>query len=414
MPASRHVGIVAEVSGVDISVGHAFFSGHGNRLSTTFTYSEEWLSRPDAWALDPHHPLSSRTRNCAGLPGFLKDCSPDRWGRGLIQRASWAESDREGQARKILDDVDYLLGVSDLSRMGCLRLVDDKGHHLAPGKQVPKLVELPRLLDAANRVQDGPHDLDAVKDLLQAGSSSLGGARPKTVVNDGGRLHIAKFPSPRDEWDVMALEAFALTLASKAGIRAAALQTLPVDGRTVIVEPRFDRDDQGGRLGYMSAMTLLGLTDGSRAAYYDLAGALGSVSGRPKAAVRELFRRIMLSVAVHNTDDHMRNHGLTLTGGSWTLSPAFDINPNPDGQEERQTSIFGHTGDGEVTGLVELHGALGLKSRETAADGSRLLEALRYWESTARKAGAGSLEISLVRPVIEAGIDKVRRFVGLL
>ena len=122
----------------------------------------------------------------------------------------------------------------------------------------------------------------------------------------------------------------------------------------------------------------------------------------------------MLSVAVHNTDDHMRNHGLTLTGGSWTLSPAFDINPSPDGQEERQTSIFGHTGDGEVTGLVELHGALGLKSRETAADGSRLLEALRYWESTARKAGAGSLEISLVRPVIEAGIDKVRRFVGLL
>lgn len=154
-------------------------------------------------------------------PGSFSDCAPDRWGRNLIdkrRRALQRESDKRLPAAT---EVDYLVSVRDLTRQGNLRFSGvDGGQFLDPGHAVPKLVSLPKLLASSDKVADGAEDdLAAVKALLDAGSGSLGGARPKASVHgDDGALLIAKFPHRDDEWNVMAWEKTALDLAEDATI----------------------------------------------------------------------------------------------------------------------------------------------------------------------------------------------------
>ena len=167
--------------------------------------------------------LFGRSSTVPGLPGCFQDCSPDRWGRNLIEKRLRAFALREGTGQRTLTDVDYLLGVADLTRQGALRLRHGSdsvpsGPFIDPDTVVPKLLELPRLLAAADAVARDPDDQTAVKDLLDAGSGSLGGARPKASVREGERLMIAKFPHRDDTWDVMAWEATALDLAEGADI----------------------------------------------------------------------------------------------------------------------------------------------------------------------------------------------------
>ncbi len=151
-----------------------------------------------------------------------------------------------------------------------------QGPFLADDPDVPKLLELPRLLHAAEQVELSEDDLSAVKELLDAGTGSLGGARPKASVRDGNRVLIAKFASPRDQWDVMAWEKTALDLAQRAGIRVPTRSLRRINGKAVLLLGRFNRTESGARIPYMSAMTLLTARDGrsDEFDYIDIAEAL--------------------------------------------------------------------------------------------------------------------------------------------
>lgn len=261
---SEPVLVSVELGGGPVDAGIAYFSRRRNVLSTTFRYLEEYSARSEAYAIDPAMPLAQGNHVIAGLPGAFADCSPDRWGKNLIAKQVRLRALREGASSPTISDVDYLLGVSDLTRQGAVRFrTSSEGPYLDPDLTVPKLVELPRLLRAADSVARDPDDMAAIKDLLDAGSGSLGGARPKASVRAGERLFIAKFPHHGDDWDVIGWEKTALDLAHRAGIEVPARRLVEVEGRSVLVLERFDRNaDQ--RIAYLSAMTLVQGRDGAR------------------------------------------------------------------------------------------------------------------------------------------------------
>jgi serine/threonine-protein kinase HipA len=333
------------VGGQNVYVGTAHFTRRGRAVTTTFTYSPTYLARPGAYAVDPALPLDVGRGHTTGLPGAFADSAPDRWGRRLIEKA-WP-----GPAS--ISEVDYLVGVSDHSRQGALRYRrPDNPDYVADGHDIPRLVDLGRLLHASDQLAAAGrnHDADelhAVRELLDVGGTTLGGARPKaSVIDADGALSIAKFPHPGDEWDVMAWEKTALDLAERAGLDVPTRHLTKVDGRSVLILRRFDRDGED-RLGYASAMTLTGLTDGDPADYLDLAAAIADHSPQPDADLADLWRRMALFTAIHNIDDHFRNHGFLHSPGGWKLAPAFDVNPNPDPNKARATSINGATSTAE-------------------------------------------------------------------
>jgi len=176
----------------------------------------------------------------------------------------------------------------------------------------------------------------AIRDLLDAGSGSLGGARPKASVADGDRLLLVKFPHRNDDWDIMAWEKTALDLADAAGLPTPPHRLAKVGRRNVLVLDRFDRDGER-RNPYVSAMTLIAGRDGDSHDYTDIAEYLPEHGSNVVSDMTGLFRRAAFSVAIHNTDDHMRNHGFLFHGAGWQLAPVFDVNPNPDLGAARQT-----------------------------------------------------------------------------
>ena len=163
------------------------------------------------------------------------------------------------------------------------------------------------------------------------------GAGPKAhVIDSEGRLGIAKFPAPSgDEWDVIRWEAVALTLARDAGVEVPTFALHDIDGKPVLITRRFDRDLRG-RIGYVSAMTMLEVTDRQPGSYLEIAEAIEDISPSATTDLRQLWRRIIFSRLISSTDDHLRNHGfLRLSTAGWSLSPAFDLNPNPQPDRER-------------------------------------------------------------------------------
>ncbi len=179
--------------------------------------------------------------------------------------------------------------------------------------------------------------------MLRVGSS-LGGAPPKAhVVAPNGSTAIAKFPSANtDTWNVMAWEKTALDLARSAGIAVPNSTLLPVAGRQILVVERFDRaGSKDARIGYASTRTLLEARDGATASYLDIREVVEEISPAATDDLRQLWRRVAFNILISNTDDHLRNHGFLHTEGqAWTLSPAFDMNPNPDpGPKHHATAV---------------------------------------------------------------------------
>lgn len=398
--------VYVDTSGDPVLVGTLIFDAAMRRragITSTFTYDPNWLAGSDAYAIDPALSLFGRSSTVPGLSGCFQDCSPDRWGRNLVEKRLRALALREGTGQRTLTDVDYLLGVADLTRQGALRLrhssasepTTPSGPFVDPDTIVPKLLELPRLLAAADAVERDPDDQTAVKNLLDAGSGSLGGARPKASVRDGERLMIAKFPHREDDWDVMAWEATALELAEQAGIRVPGRRLVPINGRAVLILDRFDRTAEGHRLPYISAMTLLGKSDGDVSDYTDVCDAISDEGAATSRDLEALWRRVAFSVAIHNTDDHMRNHGFTREPGGWTLAPIFDVNPNPEATSTRVTGIDGaRTIGDEALGLESLAVECRLKDTRRSEIVTEILHAVANWEKVATGHGVGASEIT--------------------
>ena len=255
------------------------------------------------------------------------------------------------------------------------------------------------LLRASDRLSDDPDDLEAIQVLLGAGT--LGGARPKASVRDGRRLLVAKFPKPTDEWDVIAWEATALDIAERAGVNVPGRRLILVNGRAVLLLDRFDRAADT-RIGYWSAMTLLGATDGQSGDYVDFAEALAEVGVDTAADLRQLWRRIALSVVINNTDDHLRNHGLLRQGRGWRLSPAFDINPNPVAGEFRSTTIGGAAPDAEIDALMTYAPTFGLDRSTAGRTMDQIRHAARSWRSLAAANGVQASHLGRFADAIDA------------
>ncbi|GAA1685399.1 HipA domain-containing protein [Kribbella yunnanensis] len=400
---SDQVLVSVELEGRTVPVGTAYFRRRRNVLTTTFRYDERYLAMPTAYAIDPAMSLIDGTHNISGLPGALSDCSPDRWGRNLIAKLLRGQARGAGRTIPSIGEVDYLLGVSDFTRQGALRFQTDRdGPYLDPELNVPKLVELPRLLRAADAIARDPDDVSALKDLLDAGSGSLGGARPKASVRDSERLCIAKFPHHSDDWNVIAWEKTALDLAERAGIDVPVRQLVGVGGRPVLVLDRFDRAG-GRRVGYVSAMTLIQRADGDPADYLEVAETLTEFGSQVGIDLPQLWRRMAFSVAVHNTDDHLRNHGFVHPDPSgWRLAPAFDINPNPDPAASRVTGIGGaYRRTEEVDGLMTYAGSFRLTADQANQVLREVAEAVSSWREVAVRNGVSEGELMQFKETFE-------------
>ena len=309
----------------------------GEARADTIRSKEKWMFQFAPEYLDKSRPLLDPSiANVRGpqfpangdVFGFLSDVAPDRWGRKLIRRR---------EKRDLLES-DFMLGVSDLTRQGALRLkLDRDGPFVASDltDAAPPWTTLRKLESAARHIDSddkGDKEEQWLRDLFQPGSS-LGGARPKAnVTAPDGSIWIAKFPSAKDEWDVGLKEYETSVLARKVGLNVPETKCLKLSKQgTTFFSKRFDRDGSR-RIHYASAMTMIGAKDGEDGhSYLEIAEFITAYGADPTADLRELWKRMAFSIIVHNTDDHLRNHGFLLTPKGWRLSPMFDVNPNPHG-----------------------------------------------------------------------------------
>ncbi|WP_225438097.1 type II toxin-antitoxin system HipA family toxin [Candidatus Frankia nodulisporulans] len=337
------VEVTVELDGQETVAGTLWIHDRGGQ-SATFRYADGYLTDPSGYDLDPaltraagvfHTPPGSAMFNA------FADSAPDRWGENLMRREERERARAAGSTPRTLGKADFLLGVRDDTRQGGVRFRRPATATYCSTHRhaVPRLVDLDRLLRAVDRVRaQGDVDRD-LADLIDAGSS-LGGARPKAAVRDtSGRLSIAKFPrAASDEWDVAGWEEVQLRLARRAGLAVAESELLTVAGRHVLLLSRFDRIG-GRRLGFVSALTMLEASDGDLRSYLEIAEVIERHSPRAGADLRELYRRIVFSVLTGNTDDHLRNHAFLRERDGWVLSPAYDLNPNPDNPARLSTAI---------------------------------------------------------------------------
>jgi serine/threonine-protein kinase HipA len=313
----------------------------------SYSYSDNWLKSRYSQMLDPELQLYSGSQYAKDEKqnfGVFLDSSPDRWGRLLMKRREAAMARSEKRPEKKLRESDYLLGVFDGHRMGAIRfkedpdgpfLNDNKTLASPPWTSIRELEQISLKLEEDNANED-PEYLKWLNILINPGSS-LGGARPKaSVLDENKNLWIAKFPSKSDIKDIGGWEMVTNELARNAGLNVAESRIQKFSSKYyTFLTKRFERTDTGERIHYGSAMTMLGYVDGNNfqdgASYLEIVDFLTQYGANIEGDLRELWRRIVFSIFVSNTDDHLRNHGFILTEKGWILSPAFDINPDEDG-----------------------------------------------------------------------------------
>lgn len=396
--------------------GRLWTRARGDRESATFEYDRGWLAHPERFSLEPALKLGPgpfHTRSGQRLFGAIGDSAPDRWGRVLMRRAERRRADRARQTARTLREIDYLLGVDDEARSGALRFATEEGGaFLADGSaKIPPLIELPRLLSAADRVLKDKETDDDLRVLLAPGSS-LGGARPKASVRDrDGQLAIAKFPSQSDEFDSVVWEAVALTLAAKAGIEVPGWRIVTLGRRKALLLRRFDRAG-GARVPFVSAMSMLDAADGGQRSYMEFVDALRQHGAALREDARAVWRRIAFSILISNTDDHLRNHGFVWVGpAGWRLAPAYDINPVPAEVRPRVLTtaidLDDSTASLELAFSVCRYFELELKqARQIAGEVGR---AVARWRTVAARLGAPAREIERMASAFEHADLKAAR-----
>jgi serine/threonine-protein kinase HipA len=387
----------------------------GNTIS--FEYDHDWLAGAGpvtAFPLDPElylGPGQQYARAGAGqLSGAFLDCSPDRWGKRLMDRREAIEAREEGRKARNLRAWDYLVGVHDESRMGALRLVDPaSGRHVDDRElSAPPVTELPRLEGIAAQVERGDADLSDemvrwIKQLVAPGAS-LGGARPKASFRDKtGQLWFAKFPSSDDRIDVGLWEFLAYQLSLDAGIDMpeARLMRFSDRGHTYAVQ-RFDRTPTSRRM-FSSAMTQLDVAESEGHSYLDLVQVIETQGTSRQIAhnLEQLFRRALFNILIGNRDDHLRNHGFLRAGDGWQLSPAFDVNPNPD-KDHHVLAIDARDPSPDSSVLLATADFYRLSRKALGTVVEEVRAVVRGWEDRARALGALPGEIALMQAVIDA------------
>ncbi|MEO0567093.1 MAG: type II toxin-antitoxin system HipA family toxin [Pseudomonadota bacterium] len=370
------------------------------RERVSFQYADAWIGDPDAFPISPEFGLTAGAFvPPAGQDTLapIGDSAPDRWGRTVMRRYEGRSARAEGRKAKVFQETDYMLGVNDETRLGALRYKTGGVFQAPQGIRVPALLALGDLLSAAQRVLRG-EETDEDLQMLFAPGSSLGGARPKASVFDQyNRLSVAKFPKDDDDYSLERWEAIALDMAAAAGINTADHTLENVGSNKVMLSHRFDRDGKQ-RIPFISAMAMLDGKDGDKYSYIDLADVIASESAQPEKDWRELFRRVVLSIMINNTDDHMRNHGFLRTTGGWQLSPAYDINPVPNAPRVLSSYISEDNPDGSIALLKE--SAAGYMVEDAAVDEiiGEVASVVNRWPEFAHQRGATEREMRFLEP----------------
>ena len=383
----------------------------------SFEYDKDWLKKNGSrFSLDPEiQPFAGRQFPVdKSIFGMFADASPDRWGRLLLNKRERLLAEREDRRPLKLFDSDYLLGVSDETRMGGIRLKLEKdGPFLSDDTEtsVPPWTSLRSLEEASRRFEKDENSItDKWLNQLFKPGSSLGGARPKaTIVDSMGQLWIAKFPSKNDENDTGAWEKLVHDLAGMCGLNVpeSKVEKFSKLGSTFLVK-RFDRVGKK-RIHFASAMTLLQKKDGASASdgtgYLDIAGFIKAYGAKPKTDLHELWKRIVFNMAVSNTDDHLRNHAFILSSKGWELSPMFDVNPVPYGDElsllvdEKDSSI-------SIELAIETAPRFGISEEEALKHAKQILDVVKNnWERKAKEAGLSRGQIEDMRPAFDTTLD---------
>ena len=324
-------------------LGKIYVSQTRGKEFYSFEYEQSWLEKGNM-ILDPDLQLYKGRQyinDDKNIFGVFADSCPDRWGKRLMKRREEIRAKKaEEKPRKLLES-DYLLGVYDEARMGALRFKTDlQGEFLSNDKEyaTPPWTSLRELEHASIAFENDDTGLEEkwLKQLLAPGSS-LGGARPKaSVMAPDGSLWIAKFPSKHDDFNSGAWEMVVHDLAVRCGLNVpeAKVEKFSKLGTTFLVK-RFDRSGKQ-RVHFSYAMTMLGKKDGANgsdgSSYLEIVSFLRANGAKPKRDLQELWKRVVFSMAISNTDDHFRNHGFILSDEGWELSPLYDVNPDIYGE----------------------------------------------------------------------------------
>lgn len=305
-----------------------------------------------------------------------------------------------------LSSFDYLLGIDDSSRMGGFRFKETPDGDFINSSntlRIPPLTSIRELIHASREVEKSEEknklpDKKWLTQLVQPGSS-LGGARPKASVVDTDKvLYVAKFPSRKDDCNTGLWEHFCHLLAKKAGINAASTQVISTsDKYYTLLSRRFDRTDDGKRIHFASAMTLLGLADGANAStgngYLDMVDFILQNCTEVNKNLQELYRRVAFNICIGNSDDHFRNHGFLLTSKGWTLSPAYDMNPTLN--EYQSLLISNSSNKADLAILLDACEDYMLPQDVATKIITEVVTAVRDWKILATKLGIANSEMEL-------------------
>lgn len=361
-----------------------------------FVYGRSYLSRDEAIPLfEPELPLQpGRIPPPAGMAvaGCVSDAAPDAWGQRVVMNRVLGEAGRDADPAD-LSPLTYMLE-SGSDRTGNL---DFQASAQVYAPREDGVADLEQLMDAATRVEEGVALPPALSQAVFAGSS-IGGARPKANLRQGDRALIAKFSAADDRYPLVKGEFVAMSLAALAGLDVAATELTSVLGRDVLLVERFDRPGGSERRGVVSALTLLGLDEmmARYASYVDLADLMLERFADAIGDLRELFARMTFNVLVGNTDDHARNHAAFWDGSRLSLTPAYDICPQPrSGGEASQAMALRRDGFrlSQVAPCVEAAGSFRLDEAEAREIIDRQIESIEdNWEAACERAELTPIE----------------------
>lgn len=396
----------AALGGKPHLIGRLYAHNYKGEETASFEYEAEWLASPLRYSLEPALNLGAGQFGAPrSLFGSLGDSAPDRWGRTLMKRAEARRAQDEKTKARTLYEFDYLLLVHDETRQGALRFAEAPGGKFLAfdGAPVPPLVNLPKLLSAADALLEDAETAAELK-LLLAPGSSLGGARPKASVREkDGQLAIAKFPKKDDDYAAVEWEFVALELARQAGLNVPDFRLETIAGRGVIILRRFDRNG-AARIPFLSAMSMIGAGDNEAHSYLELMDALRQYGASPDTDGSELWRRIVFSILISNTDDHLRNHGFLYDGQKgWRLSPVYDVNPVPAEVKDRvlTTAISEDDGTASLDLAFSVADRFGLKKKEAIAVAAQVGAAVANWREVAARARVKKSEIDRMASAFE-------------
>lgn len=378
-------------------------------LQSTFRYGRRYAERRQAMALDPltlslpglgvdaarEPPLTTAGRLAEF--GVIRDAAPDGWGRRVIEN-------RLRRAGPLSESV--YLRQAGFNRTGALDFRDTPKSPETRGA-IAQPIDLGHLQEAAERIEAGETIPVRHEKIFDAGTS-MGGARPKVVVESDGRQWLAKFSLPSDAWAIPDVERATLLMASKAGLKVPEVRPVDIgERRRALLIERFDRHRVGehyARRHFLSALTLLGRheSESHHASYAEISQAIATHCAAPcvKADQAELFGRMVFNILVHNNDDHLRNHGFLFDAavGGWRLAPLYDVVPAPSLAEER----FLHLRVGEqgrlatLTNAMTRHGVFGLTRPQAVAHIERICSVVREWKQHFENAGVSGNDIERV------------------